>query len=638
MAISDVKKVLLVVHKDEKEALVKELQKASIIHISDIWQSNLFDELKESEKPLRAQRDDILQRLKRVINGLKAYAPPSGGGLFGGGREKVSSKEYHEIVKNYDPSPVLEKYEQIKRRQNNIKLEKNTIRDLINSLSPWEPMDYDVTEFGERGDVVLTAGTVPVKSVELLKDASVEFEEVNRDSKKVYVVVAYLKEKQDDVKKALMACGFEPFDFSGLKGKVSEILANLKDKLRELELEEGKLEAELAELASERRKLLVIHDYYATLFEREKIEELSFATNETFILEGWVLKDNWDKFNGIVDKFESATVVELPISDDEKPPIALKNKKFFRPYELITEMYGLPDFREVDPTPLLTPFFIVFFGVCLTDAGYGLVIALFSLWLMKKMGASNKLLAILAGGGLFTIIAGALTGGWFGDLFVRFNMSFLNSIRMKLMWFDPMQEPMKFFYISLAMGYIQILFGLMIGFYNKWKLGEKIDGIANELAWIIVLMGLVLLYVAHFEWAKWPIYLGLALILFLSSKSKNPILRVFEGLYNIYNGIGFVGDLLSYVRLMALGMVTAGIAMAVNITAQLVKPIPFVGWLIAILILIGGHIFSIAVNVLGAFVHTMRLQYVEFFTHFYTDGGKPFRPFSERYDFVEVEN
>ncbi len=639
MAIAGVKKTILVVHKDEKDALIENLQKASVIHISDIWKSKLFQqELPEEQSPQKTTYGDILQRLKRVINGLKNYAPQQGGGLLGGGKEKVSAEEFKEIVKSYDPQPVISAFEEIKKRQNAIKLERNAIKEQISALSPWAPLKYDVSELKEVRDVVLLAGTVSLKSLEILKNASIEVEEVNRDSKKAYVLVAYLKEDEAEVRKVLAEAGFEAFDFRDVKGRVEDELKRLQQKLEELDREEEILENRLHELARERKKLQIIHDYYATLMERERVESLSLSTNETFILEGWVIEDNWQKFREITDRFESVSVVEVEPAEGEKPPIALKNKKIFRPYELITEMYGLPDFREVDPTPLLMPFFVVFFGVCLTDAGYGLVVTLLALWLMKKMGAENRLLAILAGGGLFTIVAGALTGGWFGDLFVRFNIPFLAAIRSKLMWFDPMEDPMKFFYISLAMGYIQILWGLLIGFYNKWKMGARLNGIANELAWVIVLMGLVLLYVAHFSWAKWAVYLGLALILFLSGSSKNPIFRFFQGLYNIYNGIGFIGDLLSYVRLMALGMVTAGIAMAVNITAQLVKPIPFIGWLIALLVLVGGHIFSIAVNVLGAFVHTMRLQYVEFFTKFYSNGGKPFRPFSERHEFVEIEH
>ncbi len=639
MAIAKVRKAVLVVHRDEKEALLERLQKASVLHISDIWKSKLFEGAEEeSEQARKSSYGDIFQRLKRVINGLKNYAAKQkSGGLFGGGRQKISLKEYREIVKSYDPNPVIDEYEEIRRRQNSIKIEKNAIADQIASLEPWEPLDYDVSEIKEGKEVVLLAGTVPVKSLDMLKDSPVEVEVVNRDARKAYVVVAYLKDDEADARKRLADAGFETFDFRGLKGKVKDILESLRNKLKQLENEEMSLENRLFALAEERKKLLVLHDYYATLLEREQAENMSLSTRETFIIEGWVIEDNWQKFQDITFEFESATVVEVEPVEGEKPPIALKNKKLFQPYELITEMYGLPDFREVDPTPLLMPFFVVFFGVCLTDAGYGLVVTLFALWLMKKMGAGNKLLAILAGGGLFTIIAGALTGGWFGDLFVRFNIPVLAAVRSKLMWFDPMEDPMKFFYISLAMGYLQILWGLLIGFYNKWKMGARLEGIANELAWVIVLMGLVLLYVAHFGWAKWGIYLGLALILFLSGSSRNPVLKFFQGLYNIYNGIGFVGDLLSYVRLMALGMVTAGIAMAVNITAQLVRPMPFIGWLIALLVLIGGHIFSIAVNVLGAFVHTMRLQYVEFFTKFYANGGKPFRPFAEHREFIEIE-
>ncbi|RKZ02246.1 MAG: hypothetical protein DRQ10_00340 [Candidatus Hydrothermota bacterium] len=633
MAVARVEKVAIFVHKSEKDKLLQELQKASLFHVSDVWQSPHFSEFTAgSERQVSSVGSELLQRLKSVINVLKNYAPSQKSGLFGQ-KEKVSLDEFHSVVKDFDPEPIISEFEKIQIRKNSINLDRKNLQEQLKSLEPWKDAKFDFSLVGKGEYVTVIAGTIPVGKMGVLEELPIEFQIVNSDNRKAYVILAFMNEDENEVKRKLGEAEFEQFDF---RGDINEEIKRLTEKLKELDRESEELKARLFSLAQHLRELKIYYDFYSDLVARREVEMLSFSTEKAFVVEGWVKSDDKDKLEKILSEFESVSYSYMEPFENEKPPVALKNSRWSEPYELITEMYGLPDPREVDPTPLLAPFFALFFGVCLTDAAYGLVLTLLSLWAIRKFSAGDKLFKIIAMGGVCAIIAGMLTGGWFGDLFVRLNIPVFAAIRSKFMWFDPMEEPMKFFYISLVLGYVQILWGLLIGFYNKWKWGERLNGIANELAWVVFLIGLVVAFVFHISAGKLMIYASLAVILFLSGTSKNPVMRILQGLYNIYGGIGFLGDLLSYVRLMARGMVTAGIAMAVNITAQLVIGIPILGWILAFLIFIGGHIFSIAVNVLGAFVHTMRLQYVEFFTKFYQNGGRPFRPFGPRHEFVEV--
>jgi V/A-type H+-transporting ATPase subunit I len=214
------------------------------------------------------------------------------------------------------------------------------------------------------------------------------------------------------------------------------------------------------------------------------------------------------------------------------------------------------------------------------------------------------------------------------------------------MLFDPMKEPMKLFYVSLALGYIQVQTGLLISVYRSIRDKDFVSGLSKDLAWFVILLGILLTPLLSagsggglpgILWSSLPqkvvtilMLLSVLSILFVSGgKSRNPVIRLAKGGFNLYNGIGFLGDLLSYVRLMALGLVTGGIAMAINVMAELVTPLPIVGYILAVLIFIFGHLFGVAVNTLGGFVHTLRLQYVEFFTKFYESGGRAFKPFQK---------
>ncbi len=428
-----------------------------------------------------------------------------------------------------------------------------------------------------------------------------------------------------------------------------------------------------------------------------------------------------------------------PEKVDETPPVALRNKKLFRPFELIVEMYSLPLPDEVEPTSLMAPFFAFFFGLCLTDAVYGIILSIIAFYLIiKKKG--GKLIGLMLAGGIFTVIAGAMTGGWLADFFKAFHISPLFNLSRKVMLFDPMEEPMKFFILSIGLGFFQYVFGILIEVYDSLRHKYFIEGIFEHFAWVIFLISLVAIGLGlsdvlpkdtavkvflplilisatsiiffsikniipdislSIPWAvfigtllasifykndyikytlkfsliltlligfiksipekkiapiislfigivvsvlwllsmvPWYVALMVALASFMTTKSTNTLTtRFLLGLYNLYNGgVGTLSAVLSYVRLMALGMVTGGIGMAINAIVKMMFTNPF-GIFFGIIILIFGHIYNLAINVLGGFVHTMRLQYVEFFPRFFTGGGEPFKPFKLENDFVKIK-
>jgi len=271
------------------------------------------------------------------------------------------------------------------------------------------------------------------------------------------------------------------------------------------------------------------------------------------------------------------------------------------------------------------------------------MIAFFA-WLLRKMKGDTKFVWMMIFCSISTVIAGALTGGWCGDAIQKF-VPGLSGFRESLIWFDPMEEPMTFFYLSLGLGYLQIIAGIAIGCVHKFRIKDYESAIFDHLTWFIWLNSL-----AAFGMSKAgvlpkglaPIFGIIAAvpavgIILFSEREGGWGGRIGMGIYNVFSTVFYVGDVLSYIRLMALGMVTGGFGMAINQIAIQTKEVPYVGWLIAGSIFIGGHLFNIANSALGSFVHSMRLQFVEFFTKFIIGGGKQFEPLQEKYQHVKVE-
>jgi len=357
-----------------------------------------------------------------------------------------------------------------------------------------------------------------------------------------------------------------------------------------------------------------------------------------------VRKNDFPRLEKIVSRFGASSLTKIEPAEDEEIPVEIENKNYIRPFEVITRLYGMPQHLGVDPTVFLAPFFALFFALCLTDAGYGLVIIALMVFLIKKIQGDKKLMWMLGICSAVTVVVGALTGGWFGDAVQQF-VPVLKPLRDKMMWFDPFDKPMMFFGLSLALGYTQIMAGLVIAFVHNLRRKQYIAGLCDQFTLLVMLNSIAIFAaskvgVVQIEIGKFFGILAIipaAVILLFSQRQGGWGGRIGMGAYNLFSTIFYVGDVLSYIRLMALGMVTAGLAMAINVMAKLALDIPYgIGIVAMILVLVGGHGFNIAINALGAFVHTLRLQYAEFFPKFFIGGGRAFEPLSKKYKHIYI--
>ncbi len=452
---------------------------------------------------------------------------------------------------------------------------------------------------------------------------------------------------------------FRKTDLEKVQAVTSEFSAGRLDVPKDFELtaeeEQKRLTAEI-ERAEEEETLLCADisskadeglemaryfgDYWSIL--RDRIESMisGIPTDDVFIWSFWMPKEFCSAVEKTIKPYEELTEFSLVSPDEgELAPTLLKNPGWSSSMEPLTLMYGTPTYGGVDPTSLMAPFFFLFLGMCFGDAGYGLVLSgVFGYFIVRHSlpATLRKFFIMLTIGMVFSVIVGALTGSWFGDSITAFPfLSSLVPLKDAVQFLDPMNDPMTLLTISLGLGFVQVIFGLLIAFKNSWKHGEYVEALADNGGWIIFLSGLLLTGLAASGKLAGPIsgtakYIaaaGALILIATQGRTKTNIAgKLFSGVLSLYNVTGYLGDVLSYSRLLALGLGSAAVGMVINLLANLVAGTPYIGIPLAVLIFVVGHLFSIAVNLLGAFIHSLRLQYVEFFGKFYDANGKDFTP------------
>jgi V/A-type H+-transporting ATPase subunit I len=695
MAVIPVEKISVIVHKSIKDSFLHTLQKEGIIHIT---------ELKETAP----HTSEMLMRVNDTLGQLSVYKKRGVLGTFIKIKKPINFSDFEHTGHSYDYAETVTKFEGIKKdREKSEALLRNCNDDIV-LLMPWIPLPYDMRELREFKETDALPCVIPSKEKEeilfqKIQDIAYSFEPINTIGSTSYYIFFVKKDQSSLLRSRLIENECDIVDFRDLHGKPAEVIAALKEKAQRLEKQINKLKNSETELFQEISKLEVAYDLITNEHKKDEVAENLPDTARTINIIGWIKKRDLKRLDALVHKAELAAYEKVKAEPDEKPPIALQNIALSQPYETLIKLYSMPQSKEYDPTPFLAFFFPLFFGLCLTDAAYGIALILFSLYLLKKVAGDRSLIWILFAGGIFTIFTGAIAGGWIGDLFDYIGFQPLINFRASFMLFDPLTNPMIFIGIALGLGFIHMLIGIGIEVVDSLKNGEYAQAIFANLTWLIFLPSLLLYFTlfkssipakiifeivlwacivgiivgSHHEgkprvidqlvwamivWLLWYGFTSTALKLFgfqyqiyvpgyvygalipliiieivRFREAKKALGKVAWGLYNLYGISSYLGVVLSYVRLMALGMVTGVIAIAINKIAWMITGIPVVGIFLVVIILIPGHIFNIIINALGGFIHTMRLQYIEFFGRFYTGGSKPFKPFGFETKYVEIE-
>jgi len=528
-----------------------------------------------------------------------------------------------------DVSGPLEKLERIEAEKADLGVQQEVFSRL-------RSLDLPLELLGEGSFVCAVAGIAPKKDFGPLR-AEIEkiagnlfcFAEADISETASCVLVVCLVQAADDVSVCLRRWDVERIAGGDFTGTPAAVIAEIDSRLTRLEEEAQACRAAITAAADKnRRRLKALRELL--LIERERSEVYSnFAKTESVAaIEGWVTEKKADAavrdIERCCDGLVAATVSE-PDAPVENLPVSLDNPGVLKHFELLVKLYAPPKYDEIDPTVLIFPSFLFFFGLMITDAMYGLMCLLLGIFILRGGGKYYALYKsaglLLSLGGAATVVLGSMTGGWFGNLAVEYlGMEFLNS----LVVINPMVDVSNFLLFAIGVGLLHLNIGIVVGIIKDVRRNNIPEALKN--VWIFFL-----------EIALVCFYLDATVAALVFAVPSLLLLVYAEKGMALFGITGLLGDSLSYARLMALGLVSFGLAVAINALAKMVWGIDYVGWLFALVILVFGHIFSFVLNLMGAFAHGIRLHFVEFFGKFYSGGGDDFEPFSIKREITRIE-
>ena len=624
----------------EREALLKTMQDLECVEISHI------DGSEEALKTGLAKPDDRAllnaqeesRAYRAALAALDRFAPEKKG-MFRK-RQGVSRASFFDEENERQARAAAEAINADMRRLGEIESERTKNEALRASLTPWLAVDapLDSTD-GVLSLLFGTVGaTVTDDALRALSDSLsglLTWQQASSDKTLRYLLIACHKSVKEQALSALRELGFSTVSFRGLCGTAEENDKKLEAALAALESERREIERRVERFGGNRETLLEASDRAAILLRREEAKSRLIETDKVFLLEGWLPADRCTALEKALEPFTCAVETREP-AEDEYPqvPVQLRNNKLTRPLNMVTEMYSLPAYGTLDPNPLMAPFFILFYGIMMADMGYGLLMMIASVIISKKYrpkGTSGELFSLLGLCGLSTFIMGAMTGGFFGDFLTQLVAIVSPGTVFALpKLFDPLDDLTMILIGSMALGVVQIITGMAISLIEKCKRKKFLDVFFEEITWWIVFLGIAL---AVLKKGTAVLYLGCALVLLgpiVQGKGWGKLTGVFGLIYN--HVTGYFGDILSYTRLMALMLAGSVIAQVFNMLAAM--PGNVIAFLIISML---GNAMNFGLNLLGCYVHDLRLQCLEFFNKFYVDGGKPFRPMTLDTEYVDLQ-
>jgi V/A-type H+-transporting ATPase subunit I len=668
MPISKILKVRIIAHSERKEELLETLKNLELIQIKNLkeqLESPLWAEVVREEEPeSTSELDSQIASIRYALEFINRFETTTQNLIesFFSPKISIDKSEYEKIVNNFDFS-IIDRCRKLDAELTRLKNEEASLFSLYEELLPWESLSIPLEDL-ETPHTEIWLGSIPLQKAGVLTEVTDEYSHsyittIQETDKERYIAVVHLKSESDEILKKLRRADFSPVSFEGLRGMVTDNLERLQKTIKETMEEREKVEETCRGLLGERLPLMVMHDHLSTIKSKKEVRGNFLRTDTVFMLEGWVPRRKEEALREGLSAFNEVEILVEEPEEDEEVPVELRNPgRLMRPFELVTRIYGLPHYREIDPTLALAPFFIVFFGLCLSDVFYGILLILLSLFALKKikMGPDGTLLfklLIIAGG--VTVVCGFLLGGWFGNLteYAPGQLAFLDTVRQKLTLINPIQNPLSMLAVVLLMGIVHVWFGIVIKMYMNIRDGYFLDALFDQGLWLALIpFGTLMILKTMFE-VDVPSYtavkyvvmgclVGLVLTQGRYQKGGNIVTstfkKLFVGLISIYNIFGYLGDVLSYSRVLALGLATGAIAIVFNTILSMVAGLPYVGIILAAIAFPILHLFNLIINALGAFIHPGRLQYVEFFTKFLEGGGEDFKPFQFDSRYVKIND
>ncbi|NLK65554.1 MAG: V-type ATP synthase subunit I [Tissierellia bacterium] len=657
MTIVNMNKVNIIGLDSIKTELIKRIMDLGVIEVSSQdpkltdpeWISYVKKDGNEDEV---FSLDVKISQVNEVLNSLEKY-DTSKRPLFIT-RKPITSDEFKKALdKNDGVSESVAKVLELNKSLSELCSEENKIEAAILSLKPW--VKYDIPlNMTETKYTNIIMGTIPgiadideLKS-ELFKTSDRCFLDViDSDKDQYYCSFICLSDEKEDILELFKQYGFSPVTFKELSGTAAENIMQYENSLKDISAKRDTVENSIRELVTFKEEIQLYHDHLTIERDKNKILSNILKTDTTFYIEGWVPEVCKEKVQEVLEEYQCWYDFKEP-EEDEDFPILLKNNSFSEPFDSITELYSLPATSNIDPTAVMAPFYVLFFGMMLGDVGYGLMFSLGCYIILKKFdieGTFGKMLKVFFWGGLSTIFWGIMYGSWFGDgLVVGARHLFNINLPLTYVWVDPLKEPMTVLLVSFVMGLVHLFVGMGMSAYMSIRDGHLNDALMDVGLWYLFIIGPILWIAGDMIIAgsplpvigKWvTIASAIGLVLTQGRAKPNIVGKLTSGVLSLYGITGYLGDVLSYSRLLALGLATGVISSVLSLIGSMGSGIA--GKIMFVLVFTFGHILNFAINGLGSFVHSARLQYVEFFGKFYEGGGDPFAPFTKKTKYIKFK-
>lgn len=629
--IVPMKKAHIVVLKEEKKKLLTSLQKYGVLMIID------------EESRDNPSNQNMIDRAEKSIKFIKEFAKVKRPLGF------LNEVSYEELVSvNPERLNLLEEIESLDQKINQLKANIGQKELEIKNLEPWKYMEFSISEVSSFKHVVFNYGYVPFANITEVENTFVEKDIVYRflgsSNELGNALYFFITKDETEIIDRVRQLGFVSANLKEKDVLITEAMEQYGFEIDKLNEEIDECKNRLLEISNSLKELEILNDQLVTFNEVEKIKGLE--TDFVTVVTGWVRSDQLTVLEKAVKEATECYEIEVQDpSEGETPPTYTKNSKFVAPFETITDMFSMPNQTDIDPNPFMSLWYWILFGIMMGDAGYGvLMIILFGILIkvLKPQGDSIKLYKVLLYCGITTIFWGVMFGSYFGVT--------INPILV-----DPMTEPLKMLIISMIIGALHIISGLLAMAYKNARDKKYWDILFDQVSWIIVILGLGLLAApmgAGYMGAsidkevgsllsnigKYMALAGAGLILFFGARDSKGIFgRLGGGAWKLYGVTGYLSDILSYSRLLALGLSTAVVSMVMNMLAGMLQT-SVIGFICSIFVYIVGHVFNLAMGLLSAYVHDSRLQYIEFFGKFYEGGGYKFEPLSVKTKHIKKIN